>query len=195
MSKTNFHQKIYLIRHGETEWTKLKKHTGKTDIPLTQHGKEQSQWLKERLSSIKFKKVFCSPLLRAKETCAISGLINGAEIDPDLVEWDYGDYEGKTSAEIKEIDPKWNIFTSGGPNGESVGDIGARAMRVIAKARGVQGDVAIFSSGHFLRSLAAKWLHKPISEGKYFLLSTASISVLGFEKESPVLVSWNQTES
>lgn len=133
--------------------------------------------------------------MRAKETCSISGLLHGAEIDSDLVEWDYGDYEGKTSAEIKEIDPKWNIFTCGGPNGESVGDIGTRTLRVIGKVRSVPGDVAIFSSGHFLRSLAAKWLQKPISEGKCFLLSTASISVLGFEKESPVIISWNLTES
>lgn len=191
----NFHQKIYLIRHGATEWTQSRQHTGLTDIPLIDEGKAQAKWLKERLSSIKFKKVFCSPLMRAKETCALCGLLNGAEMDPDLFEWDYGDYEGLTSAEIKEIDPTWTIFTKGGPNGESVGDVSSRAIRMIGKARAVQGDVALFSSGHFLRSLGAKWLHKPVSEGKYYLLSTASICVLGFEKESPVFVSWNLTES
>lgn len=191
----NIHQNIYLIRHGETEWTHLKKHTGLTDIPLTSEGREQAKWLKEKLSQKKFKKVLCSPLLRAKETCEITGLLNSAEFDPDLVEWDYGDYEGKTTAEIREIDPKWTIFSKGAPNGESVGDVGARALRVIAKARAVSGDVAIFSSGHFLRTLAARWLHKPVSEGKYYLLSTASVSVLGFERETPVLVSWNQTQT
>lgn len=191
----SFHQNVYLVRHGETEWTHLKKHTGLTDIPLTETGRAQTQWLKEKLANKKFKKVFCSPLMRAKETCELTGLLNSAEIDPDLVEWNYGDYEGKTTAEIRELDPKWTIFSKGGPNGESVGDIGARAMRVIAKVRRVQGDVVIFSSGHFLRSLAAKWLQKPITDGKYYLLSTASISVLGFERESPVFVSWNQTQS
>lgn len=191
----SFHQNVYLIRHGETEWTHLKKHTGLTDIPLTETGRAQTQWLKEKLASKKFRRVFCSPLLRAKETCELTGLFNGAEIDPDLVEWNYGDYEGKTSAEIRELDPKWTIFSKGAPNGESIGDIGTRAMRVIAKVRSVPGDVVLFSSGHFLRSLAAKWLQKPITEGKYYLLSTASISVLGFERESPVLVSWNQTQT
>lgn len=195
MSKKNLHQNLYLIRHGETEWTVQKKHTGLTDIPLTENGRSQVLWLKERLSANKFKKVICSPLLRATETCKLTGFFEHAEIDPDLVEWNYGDYEGKTNAEIREIDPKWVIFNNGAPNGESLGDVSARAMRVIAKARSVPGDVAIFSSGHFLRALAAKWLTKPVSEGKYFLLSTASLSVLGYERETPVLVSWNQTQS
>lgn len=195
MNLKNIHQHIYLIRHGETEWTQLKKHTGLTDIPLNDAGKEQAAWLKERLSSKKFKKIFCSPLERAKETCALTGLLNSAEIDPDLVEWDYGDYEGKTSAEIRTVDPKWTIFSKGAPNGESIGDISARTMRVIGRLRAVPGDVAVFSSGHFLRSLGARWLKKPIGDGKHYLLSTASICVLGFEKESPVFMSWNQTES
>jgi len=191
----SFHQKIYLIRHGETEWTKTKQHTGLTDIPLTEEGCIQAEWLKERLGQKKFKKVFCSPLKRAKETCEISGYLKQAAIDQDLLEWDYGDYEGKTSAEIHKTDPHWTIFSKGAPNGESIGDVGTRAQRMIAKVRDISGDVAIFSSGHFLRSFVAKWLHLPISEGKLFLLSTASISVLGYEREQPAIVSWNQTQS
>ncbi|MBS0629084.1 MAG: histidine phosphatase family protein [Verrucomicrobia bacterium] len=195
MSKKNLHQNIYLIRHGETEWTLSKKHTSLTDIPLTENGRKQVVWLKDKLAEKKFKKVLCSPLLRAKETCQLTALFEHAEVDPDLVEWNYGDYEGKTTAEIREIRPKWSIFNDGAPNGESIGDVSARAMRIIAKARAVPGDVAIFSSGHFLRALAAKWLNKPVTEGKFFLLSTASLSILGYERETPVLVTWNQTES
>lgn len=193
MSKKNLHQHIYLIRHGETEWTVLKKHTSFTDIPLTENGRKEVAWLKERLVSAKFKKILCSPLMRAKETCQLTGHFEQAEIDPDLVEWNYGDYEGKTSAEIREIQPKWVIFNNGAPGGESVGDVSARAMRVIAKARTVPGDVAIFSSGHFLRALAAKWINKPITDGKYFSLGTASLSILSYEREIPVFVTWNQT--
>ncbi len=188
-----FHQKVYLIRHGETEWTQLKKHTGLTDIPLTDEGREQAEWLKNKLGENKFKRVFCSPLERAKETCEIAGFSKQADIDEDLVEWNYGDYEGKTTAEIREIDPKWTIFSKGAPNGESVGDIATRTQRMISKIRAVQGDVAIFSSGHILRALGVHWLHLPVTEGKLLLLSTASVSVLGYERESPVIVSWNQT--
>jgi len=188
----SFHQKVYLIRHGETEWTQTKKHTGLTDIPLTIEGREQARWLKEKLTDKSFKKVFCSPLERAKETCEIAGLMKDAEICDDLVEWDYGDYEGKTTAEIREIDPKWTIFAKGAPNGESIGDIATRAQKVIAKVRDIPGDVAIFSSGHFSRALAARWLQLTVSDGKLFLLSTASISILGFERENPVLITWNQ---
>lgn len=189
----SLHQKIYLIRHGETEWTKTRRHTGLTDIPLTDEGRQQAQWLKEALSDVSFKKVFCSPLVRAKETCEIAGFFKQAVMDEDLFEWDYGDYEGLTTAEIKEKVPKWNLFTNGVSNGESIGDIGARAQRMLGKAQAVQGDVALFSSGHFSRVLAAKWLHLPPTDGKLFALSTASISVLGYEHESPVLYRWNQT--
>ena len=189
----SFHQKVYLIRHGETEWTHSKQHTGLTDIPLTDEGRTQAEWLKRRLSELQFKKVFCSPLVRAKETCEIAGLFDHAEIDEDLVEWDYGKYEGKTMAEIRETDSKWSIFTSGAPDGESIGDVGERAARVISKVRAIQGDVAIFSSGHFSRCLAAKWLHYPISDGKHFILSTASCSILGYERETPAIILWNET--
>lgn len=191
----SFHQKIYLIRHGGTEWTATNRHTGLTDIPLSEEGKEQSQWLQKALADIKFTQVFCSPLKRAKETCAITGLLKQAKIDPNLVEWNYGDYEGKTSAEIHKIDPSWTIFSKGTPHGESLSDVTARAKKVITQVRGISGDVALFSSGHFLRSLTCIWLHLPITEGKLFLLSTASLSILGYERETPVIALWNATPS
>ncbi|NGX37789.1 MAG: Phosphoserine phosphatase 1 [Chlamydiae bacterium] len=190
-----FHQKVYLIRHGETEWTASKQHTGLTDIPLTDEGREQAQWLIKKLKGKKFKKVLCSPLQRATETCEIAGLLKEAVLDKDLLEWDYGDYEGKTTAEIRETDPKWTIFTKGAPNGESIGDIGARTQRLISRVRDIQGDVALFSSGHISRAIGARWLHLPVTEGKLFLLSTASLSILGYERENPVIVTWNQTQS
>jgi broad specificity phosphatase PhoE len=187
------HQKVYLIRHGETEWTKSKKHTGLTDIPLTAEGEKQSLWLKEALSGKKFKKVFCSPLQRAKKTCEIAGFFHEAEIDRDLLEWDYGKYEGMTTSEIHEIDPGWTIFSRGAPEGESVGDVGGRAQRMLSKILSVSGDVAVFSSGHFSRVLAAKWLHLSAAEGRLLALSTASLSILGYEHGLPVLHLWNQT--
>lgn len=190
-----FHQKIYLIRHGETEWTKSRQHTGLTDIPLTDEGRDQAKWIRERLKDKKFKKVFCSPLKRAEETCVIAGFGEEAHIDDDLVEWNYGDYEGKTGAEIREENPKWDIFIKGAPNGESTGDVSTRAQRVIARIRDIPGDVALFSSGHFLRALGARWLQMPISEGRHILLSTASICVLGYKRESPVIIMWNETET
>ncbi|MDN3506443.1 MAG: histidine phosphatase family protein [Simkaniaceae bacterium] len=189
----SLHQKIYLVRHGETEWTEEKKHTGLTDIPLTDEGRLQAQWLTAKFKEVKLKKVLCSPLIRASETCEIAGYRDVAEIDENLVEWDYGDYEGMTTAEIREKVPKWTIFSKGAPNGESVGDISARTGRVISRIRSVPGDVAIFSSGHFLRALAARWLQLPVSEGRLFFLSTASVSVLGYERSNPVLISWNET--
>jgi len=191
----SFNQKVYLVRHGETEWTQSKQHTGLTDIPLTDEGRRQTEWLKSRLKGLHFKKVFSSSLARAKETCEIAGFLNIAEIDEDLVEWDYGDYEGKTTPEILKTDPKWNIFTSGAPGGESIGDVGVRASRVIAKVHQIQGDVLIFSSGHFSRCLAAKWLQYSISEGKHFVLSTASCSILGYEKEDPAILLWNEQQT
>lgn len=191
----SFHQKVYLIRHGETEWTQSRQHTGLTDIPLTDEGRHQAKWLRDRLKGLKFKKTYCSPLARAKETCEIAGLLANAEIDEDLVEWDYGEYEGMTTPEIRKSDPKWNIFTSGAPGGESIGDVGARAGRVIAKVRGIQGDVAIFSSGHFSRCLVVKWLQYAVSEGKHFALSTASCSILGYERETPAILLWNEQQT
>lgn len=188
----SYHQKIYLIRHGETEWTKSNQHTGLTDIPLTDKGRSQAIELKEHLKGLQFKKVFCSPLIRAKETCEIAGFFEHAKIDEDLYEWNYGDYEGKTTEEIRKTDPKWDIFTSGAPRGESIADVGARARKMIGKVHAVEGDVALFSSSHFLRSLTCKWLNQPLSFGKHILLSTASISILGTHREDPVILLWNR---
>lgn len=187
------HQKVYLIRHGETEWTEQRKHTGLTDIPLTDEGRLQAGWLKDKLSGLKFKKIYCSPLIRARETCDLAGFGKEAENDDDLVEWDYGKYEGMTTAEIREVDPKWSIFSKGAPNGESIGDVATRTTRVIARVREIPGDVALFSSAHFLRALAARWLQLSVCDGKLFRLSTASISILGYERETPVLLGWNET--
>ena len=185
------HQKVFLIRHGETEWTASKRHTGLTDLSLLEKGREQAEQLKERLEGLSFKKVFCSPLLRAKETCQIAGFFEEAKIDEDLYEWDYGAYEGLTTAEIHKEDPKWSIFLKGAPKGESIGDVATRAKRMIGKVQGVEGDVAIFSSGHFLRAFAAMWLHLHVQDGRLFALSTASISILGYEHGQPVIIRWN----
>lgn len=189
----SFHQKVYIIRHGETEWTESKRHTSTTDIPLTEKGREQADWLKKKLAGKQFKKVFCSPLLRAKETCEIAGLMKEAEIDPDLVEWNYGNFEGKTTSEIREAHPGWNIFTNGAEDGESIGDIASRTGRIVSRLRDIPGDVALFSSGHISRALAARWLGLSVKEGRLFLLSTASISILGYERETPALILWNET--
>lgn len=189
------HQKVYLIRHGETEWTESKKHTGLTDIPLTEEGRSQVAWLTGALKDYPFKKIFVSPLKRTKETCAITKLYDHAQVLEELVEWDYGDYEGKTTNEIHKIDPKWSIFTSGAPGGESISDVVSRGKKVISKVGDISGDVAIFSSGHFLRALTALWLHLPISMGKHFLLSTASLSILGYEHGVPAIHLWNQSSS
>ncbi len=184
-------QKIYLIRHAETEWTVLDKHTGLTDIPLTARGEEQAKALKERLKGHSFARVLVSPLQRAFKTCTLAGFSDKAEVDPDLVEWNYGDYEGKKTADILKTDPTWDIFSSGAPGGESVAAVGQRAKRVLKKIQQIQGDVALFSSGHFLRTLTACYLQLTPAEGRLFLLSPASISILGYEREDPVLLLWN----
>ena len=152
------------------------------------------KWLKEKLSVKQFKKVLCSPLKRAKETCEIAGLLPSAEMDPDLVEWNYGDYEGLTTEQITKKDPDWNIFNKGAPHGESLQDIENRAKRVL-KVSLIQGDVAIFSHGHFIRSLAAVWILLPVTLGKHLVLSTASLSMLGHERENRAIILWNQTHS
>ena len=187
------HHKIYLIRHGETEWTRSGKHTGRTDIPLTKNGENQSLNIGRYLKGMGFQKVLTSPLIRAKETCRLAGLFAHAIIDEELIEWNYGEYEGITSAEIRIKNPHWAIFTGGAPGGESVADIGARAGRVLGKLRSIPGDVAVFSHGHFLRALAAKWLDLPPAFGQQLVLSPASLSILGYEKEKPAIITWNQT--
>lgn len=183
----------YLARHGETAWTVSGQHTGLTDIPLTERGEGNARRLGERLQGLTFAKVLTSPLQRARKTCELAGFGARCQVDPDLVEWNYGQYEGKTSAEILKQNPQWQLFRDGGPGGESPADVAARADRVIARVRGIEGNVLLFSSGHFLRSLVARWLGQDIAFGRFFFLSTAALSVLGFEhnRNEPVVRLWN----
>ncbi len=188
-------QIVYLARHGETAWTLSGQHTGLTDLPLTEHGEQNAIHLGERLRGLTFAKVFSSPLQRARRTCELAGFAAVAEIDPDLVEWNYGEYEGLTSAQVHTKNPNWKLFRDGCPGGETVTQIGARADRVVARVRGIQGNVLLFSSGHFLRVLASRWLGLDASAGQYFLLSTAALSQLGYEHDlsEPVIRLWNDT--
>jgi broad specificity phosphatase PhoE len=186
---------IYLARHGETAWTLSGQHTGLTDLPLTEHGEENAKHLGERLQGLAFAKVFTSPLQRARRTCELAGFGAVAEIDPDLVEWNYGEYEGLTSAQVHQKNPHWQLFRDGCPGGESVAQIGTRADRVVERLRGIRGNVLLFSSGHFLRVLASRWLGLDASAGQYLLLSTAALSELGYEHDlsEPVIRLWNDT--
>ncbi len=182
-------REIYIIRHGETEWARDGKHTGLTDIPLTENGEIHAASLGRRLERLKFSHVFSSPLKRAKETCTICGF--DPQIDEDLLEWDYGAYEGLTSEEIRKTLPEWNIFTHGAPAGESVEAVVKRAERFIKKLEGLEGKLAIFSSGHFSRVLTMCWLKLSLENGIRFPLSTASLSILGYEKKLRALKLWN----
>lgn len=189
------HPVIYLARHGETEWSLSGQHTGLTDIPLTPAGEEQARRLGERLGGRSFEKVFSSPLQRAVRTCELSGYWGDAEILDELLEWNYGDYEGVRTAEIHRERPDWNLFSHGCPGGESPEEAGARADRAIARVRAVEGDVLLFSSGHFLRVFAARWLGLHPGAGTHFVLSTASLSVVGYEHNlsEPVIRLWDDT--
>jgi broad specificity phosphatase PhoE len=186
---------IYLARHGETAWSLSGQHTGRTDLPLTERGQRNARQLGERLRGLKFAKVSTSPLQRAARTCELAGFGATAEVDRDLLEWNYGDYEGRRTLEIRTARPDWQLFRDGCPGGESPDQVGARADRVVSRVRGVQGDVLLFSSGHFLRVLAARWLGLEPSAGKYFLLSTASLSALSYEHtlSQPAIRLWDDT--
>jgi broad specificity phosphatase PhoE len=186
---------VYLARHGETAWSLSGQHTGRTDLPLTERGEQNARSLGERLKGVTFAKVLTSPLQRASRTCQLAGFGAVAEADRDLPEWDYGQYEGKRTAEILAERPGWQLFRDGCPGGETPAEIGARADRVVSRIRAVQGNVVIFSSGHILRVLAARWLGLAPAGGKYFLLSTASVSILGYEHDQtePVIRLWNDT--
>jgi broad specificity phosphatase PhoE len=183
---------VYLARHGETAWSLSGQHTGLTDLPLTPRGERNARRLGERLKGKAFAQVFTSPLQRARKTCELAGFPD-AVVDADLVEWNYGDFEGKTTAEILEIRPGWRLFDDGCPCGETVAQIGARADRVLARLRTAAGDVLVFSSGHISRVLAARWLGLPPSAGRLFLLSTAALSILGYEhhKTESAVKLWN----
>jgi broad specificity phosphatase PhoE len=185
---------VTLVRHGETEWSASGKHTGRTDIPLTEEGERKAKGLRERFKGVKFDRVFTSPLQRARRTCELSGFGEVAKGDPDLLEWNYGDYEGRKSSEILAERPGWLLFRDGCPNGEQPADVALRADRVIARLRAADDQAIVFSSGHILRVLAARWLGLPPSGGRLFMLSTASVSVLGYEhdKDDPAIQLWNE---
>ena len=185
---------VYIARHGETAWSLSGQHTGLTDLPLTPNGERNARRLGERLKGLPFAQVFTSPLQRASRTCELAGFGAVAEVDPDLVEWNYGQYEGRRSAEIHAERPDWQLFRDGCPGGESPAQIGERADRVVQRIRTAPGNVLLFSSGHFIRVLAARWLAiGPGSVGRYFVLSTASLSALSYEHDlaQPVIQLWN----
>jgi broad specificity phosphatase PhoE len=186
---------VYLARHGETAWTISRQHTGRTDLPLTPQGEAEAERLGRRLQGLTFAAVFTSPLRRAVRTCELAGFGSAAEIDADLVEWNYGAYEGRTSAEIHAERPEWQLFRDGVPGGESPEQIGARADRVIRRVRALDGNTLLFSSGHFLRVFAARWLGLKPGAGKYLFLGTASLSALGYEHDhsDPVIRLWDET--
>ena len=186
----------YVARHGETAWTLSGQHTGLTDIPLTERGERNARRLGERLKGLTFAKVFTSPLQRASQTCELAGFAGIAEVDPDLVEWNYGQYEGRRTADIRVERPDWELFRDGCPGGETPRQISARADTVIGRVRAVRGDVLLFTSGHFIRVLAARWLGlEPSVNSRFFMLSTASLSAFGYEHERsrPVIRLWNET--
>jgi len=186
---------VYLARHGETAWSLSGQHTGVTDLPLTEKGEQDARRLGERLRGLTFARIITSPLQRAVRTCELAGFRPLAEIDPDLVEWNYGKYEGRTSAEIHAERPDWDLFRDGCPGGESPDQIGSRADRVVTRVRAAEGNVLLFSSGHILRVLASRWLGLEPGSARYFLLSTASLSELGYEHNhsGPVIRLWNDT--
>jgi probable phosphoglycerate mutase len=188
---------LTLVRHGETEWSRTHRHTGRTDLPLEPAGEQEARATAGPLGRLRPALVLSSPLLRARETASLAGFgretDSRLELDPDLMEWDYGDYEGRTTASIHTERPGWLLFRDGCPNGEDAAQVGARADRVLARARSVEGDVLLFSHGHFSRVLAARWLGLPAGYGRCFTLSTAAISVLGYEhgRDEPTILRWN----
>lgn len=185
---------IWLVRHGETEWSRSGRHTGRTDVPLTDTGREQARLLGQRLAGHAFDLVFTSPLSRAAETARLAGITPEPVTDDDLREWDYGAFEGRTTADIRQELPGWTIWKGPWRGGETVDDIGARADRVVARLRALEagGDVAVFAHGHLLRVLAARWLGMPASAGGRFELATATVSTLGWERENATIELWNE---
>ncbi len=183
---------LWLIRHGETEWSASGRHTGRTDIPLTAEGRRQAEALGRHLAGRRFALVLTSPLSRAVDTCRIAGYGDVARVTDDLREWDYGIYEGRTTAEIQKEMPGWSVWADKIQGGESVQQVGARVERVIAEARANSGDVALFAHAHVLRILTSRWLGLPPDAGRLFTLGTASISALGYERQTPAILTWNQ---
>jgi broad specificity phosphatase PhoE len=181
-----------LVRHAETEWTLSGRHTGRTDMPLTEHGRQAAAALAPALAALSFAAVLVSPSARARETCKLTGLAADAQVREDLLEWDYGDYEGLTTPEIRERRPDWSLWRDGCPGGEDAAAVGARADRVIGELRQAPGDVAIFSHGHLLRVLGARWVGLDPSGGSKLGLSPGALCLLGHERETPVLLGWNE---
>ncbi len=181
---------LWLVRHGATEWSEAGRHTSTTDLPLLPAGEEVARGLGDRLAGVDFAAVITSPRLRARRTAELAGFPD-AEVDDDLVEWAYGDYEGVTTAEIRERDPGWTIWTDPVPGGETAGHVSTRLDRVVARVRNADGPVLAFGHGHALRGLSARWLELPVTDGRHFRLDTATVSVLGYERETPVVLRWN----
>lgn len=186
---------VVLVRHAETEWSRDHRHTGRTDIPLTERGRETAGTIVQRLRGRRFALVLVSPLLRARETCELSGLGGQAQAREDLMEWDYGEYEGLTTAEIRAERPDWLLWRDGCPGGERAEDVGARADRVIEELRAADGEVAVFSHGHMLRVLGARWIELEPRLGVRLGLFTGAICVLGSERETSIITRWNETDT
>lgn len=184
-------QRVVVVRHGETTWSATGRHTSRTDLPLTPAGSESAAALRGALATETFARVFTSPLRRATETCELVGLGALAEERPQLREWDYGDHEGLTTAEIRRSAPGWDLWTDGAPGGETPGDVRERVDGLIREIRSIDGDVALFSHGHLSRALAARWIELPVAAGKSFLFATAAIGVLGWDRGTPVIDRWN----
>jgi len=183
---------IVLARHGETEWSRDGKHTGRTDVPLTESGRREAEALRAELGAWRFELVLTSPLARASETCRLAGLGDVAIVSDDLLEWDYGAYEGRTTKDIREERPGWSLWRDGAPGGETPAKVGERIDRVVARLREAGGDAVVFAHGHVLRVLAARWLGLETAQGQLFALETATLSVLGYERENAVIRLWNR---
>jgi broad specificity phosphatase PhoE len=184
-------QQVYVVRHGETEWSLSGQHTGVTDIPLTENGRAVARRLQPILAKVSFSLVLTSPLGRARETCELVGLGGRATVEPDLMEWNYGEYEGLTAKQIHAKRPGWVIFRDGSPGGETPEEVAARADRVIARVRAAPGNVALFAHGHIFRVLVSRWIGLPPAAGQHFLLDTATLNILGYYRDSPAVKVWN----
>ena len=187
--------RLFVVRHGETAWSLTGQHTSVTDLALTPRGEEEANALAGRLAAISFSRVFSSPRLRARQTCDLAGLGGAMEIEPALAEWDYGDYEGKRASEIHQLRPDWNIYRDGCPQGESPAQISDRADRLIARLRGLSGNIALFSHGHFSRVLAVRWVGLPVPTASHLMIHTASVGILAFDqnRSMPAIALWNST--
>jgi probable phosphoglycerate mutase len=182
---------VVLVRHGETEWSRDGRHTGRTDVPLTDVGRSQAGRLRDALGAWSFTRVLASPLARALDTCRLAGFGDRAELSDALLEWDYGEYEGETTAQIRELRPGWNLWRDGCPGGEAAADVGVRVDPLVSELKACEGDVVVFAHGHLLRVLAARWVELPPEAGARLWLATATISVLGFERETAAVRRWN----